>query len=124
VPLNTPATFEQTKAFAHAVATALEKEHPDKVVSRMQKSLRPGKVLIDWSQNDNHKTTVCVYSLRAKDRPTASTPVTWDEVDRCLEKKDPKLLTFESEQVLARVAKLGDLFAPVLTQKQKLPKLA
>ena len=124
VPLNTPATFDQTKAFAHAVAKALEQEHPHKVVSRMQKSLRPGKILIDWSQNDNHKTTVCVYSLRAKDRPTASTPVTWEEVDRCLEQRNPKLLTFESDQVLARVAKSGDLFAPVLTKKQKLPKLA
>jgi bifunctional non-homologous end joining protein LigD len=124
VPLNTPITFEQTKSFAHEVAKAVEQHHPDKVVSRMQKNLRAGKILIDWSQNDNHKTTVCVYSLRAKERPTVSTPVTWDEVEECLADKDPDRLTFEAAQVLERVDDLGDLFAPVLTQRQKLPKLA
>jgi bifunctional non-homologous end joining protein LigD len=89
----------------------------------MTKSLRPGKVLVDWSQNDRAKTTVNVYSLRAKDRPTVSTPVTWDEVRECLESGDPERLVFDSEQVLARVEEHGDLFAPVLSLAQPLPKL-
>lgn len=124
VPLNTAVTFEGTKIFAHALAKAVEKEHPEKVISRMQKSLRPGKIFIDWSQNDFHKTTVCVYSLRAKDRPTVSTPLTWDEVEECFQEKNASLLTFEADDVVERVEKHGDLFAPMLTQKQKLPKLA
>jgi bifunctional non-homologous end joining protein LigD len=82
-----------------------------------------GKVFVDWSQNDDHKTTVCVYSLRAKSRPTASTPVTWKEVEQCRAKKDASLLVFESDQVLERVKRLGDLFEPVLSLKQKLPSL-
>jgi bifunctional non-homologous end joining protein LigD len=121
VPLNTATTYEKTKAFAHAVAQSLEKEFPAVVVSNMQKSLRGGKVLVDWSQNDPHKTTVCVYSLRAKDHPTVSTPVAWDEVALALKKKSAKLLTFEAEDVLKRVKKYGDLFAPILKLKQKLP---
>ena len=103
--------------------SAWSSAHPEEIVSRMLKKLRPGKVLIDWSQNDDHKTTVCVYSLRARSRPTASTPVTWEEVEKCLEKKDPERLTFESEQVIERVQKHGDLFAPVLELKQKLPQV-
>ena len=122
VPLNTAATFDQTKALSRAMAERLERDHPDFVVHRMLKSLRGGKVLVDWSQNDEHKTTVNVYSLRAKDQPTVSTPVTWDEVETCLQKKNAQLLSFTSDQVLARVAKLGDLFAPIETLKQKLPK--
>ena len=90
----------------------------------MLKSLRGGKVLVDWSQNDDHKTTVCVYSLRAKERPTVSTPVTWEEVEHCLQKKNPALLVFETNAALKRVEKQGDLFAPVLEQKQKLPRSA
>ena len=78
-------------------------------------------MLVDWSQNDEHKTTVCVYSLRAKERPTVSTPVGWDEVQGALEAHDPSLLTFDSEQVLARVEERGDAFAPVLTLRQELP---
>ena len=124
VPLNTATTFEKTKAFARAMAERLEREHPDLVVSRMLKSLRTGKVLVDWSQNDDSKTTVCAYSLRAKERPTVSTPVTWKEVERCLEKADPELLVFETKDVLTRVEEHGDLFARVLEQKQKLPKVA
>ncbi|MGI8604516.1 MAG: non-homologous end-joining DNA ligase [Verrucomicrobiales bacterium] len=124
VPLNTPVTYEKTKPFAHAVAQAIEREHPDAVVSKMQKVLRNGKVLIDWSQNDDHKTTVTVYSLRAKARPTVSTPVTWQEVEATLRKKDSARLVFESAEVLKRVEKSGDLFAPVLTLKQKLPALS
>jgi bifunctional non-homologous end joining protein LigD len=88
----------------------------------MLQALRAGKVLVDWSQNDEHKTTVNVYSLRAKDQPTVSTPVTWEEVESCLKKGDPELLTFTSDQVLQRVEEMGDLFEPVRTLKQKLPK--
>jgi bifunctional non-homologous end joining protein LigD len=114
-------TYEQTKTFAHAVAETLEREFPKTVVSKMQKNLRAGKILVDWSQNDPHKTTVCVYSLRAKEHPTVSTPVTWDEVVNALKKKNAKLLTFEVGDVLKRVKKHGDLFASVLELKQKLP---
>lgn len=121
VPLNTPVTYDQTKAFAHAMARALERAHPDLVVSLMKKSLRTGKVFVDWSQNDDHKTTICVYSLRAKERPTVSTPVTWDEVAQAAHKSDASLLAFEADAVLKRVEKHGDLFAPVLELKQKLP---
>jgi bifunctional non-homologous end joining protein LigD len=121
VPLNTPVTYEQTKPFANALARLLETEHPDLVVSDMKKALRVGKILVDWSQNDDHKTTINVYSLRARQQPTVSTPVTWDEVKRCLSKKDPNLLVFPSHQLLDRVEKMGDIFAPVLTEKQKLP---
>ena len=122
VPLNTPATFDQTKALSRGLAEHLEREHPDLVVHRMLKSLRGGKVLVDWSQNDEHKTTVNVYSLRAREFPTVSTPVTWEEVEQCLKKKHADLLRFTSDEVLARVQKYGDLFAPVETMKQKLPK--
>jgi bifunctional non-homologous end joining protein LigD len=121
VPINTPTNYEKTKAFAHAVAETLERKFPEVVVSKMQKALRAGKVFVDWSQNDVHKTTVCVYSLRAKDHPTVSTPVTWDEVAAALKKRNAAALTFESGAVLKRVEKKGDLFAPVLTLKQKLP---
>jgi bifunctional non-homologous end joining protein LigD len=120
VPLNTPVTYDVTKEFAHELARILERQHPDMVVSDMKKSLRTGKVFVDWSQNDDHKTTVCVYSLRAKDKPTVSTPVTWNEVENCLKKKNPALLTFESGKTLERVEKSGDLFEPVLKKKQKL----
>ncbi len=89
----------------------------------MKKALRTGKILVDWSQNDDHKTTVCVYSLRAKERPTASTPVKWTEVENCLKKGDPSLLVFDSDEVLARAQKFGDLFEPVLKLKQKMPPL-
>ena len=124
VPLNTPATYDDTKPFAHALARLLEDQHPGQVVSDMKKSLRTGKVFVDWSQNDDHKTTICVYSLRAKERPMVSTPVTWDEVKKCLSKKDPQLLAFDSEAALKRYEKSGDIFEPVLKLKQKLPTLA
>lgn len=123
VPLNTPVTYEETKPFAKAIALLLEDRSPDQIVSDMKKSLRTNKVFVDWSQNDEHKTTVCVYSLRAKERPTVSTPVTWKEVETCLKKGDPELLVFTSDQVLQRVEKMGDLFEPVLTMKQKLPAI-
>jgi bifunctional non-homologous end joining protein LigD len=115
-------TYDQTKPFARAVAELLEKQHPKQVVSRMTKSLRSGKVFIDWSQNDEHKTTANVYSLRAKERPTVSTPVTWDEVADALAKRSVKRLTFEYSDVLDRVERDGDLFASVLTLQQKLPQ--
>jgi bifunctional non-homologous end joining protein LigD len=122
VPLNTAVTYDETKGLARALAEHLERGHVDLVVSKMLKSLRTGKVLVDWSQNDEHKTTVCVYSLRAKQEPTVSTAVTWEEVKNCLKKKKADLLKFRSDQALARVDKLGDLFAPVEKLKQKLPK--
>ncbi|MBV9074002.1 MAG: non-homologous end-joining DNA ligase [Acidobacteria bacterium] len=124
VPLNTPVTYDDTKGFSRALARLLEAQHPDLIVSDMKKSLRVGKVFVDWSQNDEHKTTVNVYSLRAKEKPTVSTPVSWQEVEHCLKKKDAKLLVFESKDVLARVEKSGDLFAPVQTLKQRLPQVS
>jgi bifunctional non-homologous end joining protein LigD len=123
VPLHTPTSYDATKLFARALAQLLEQEHPEHVVSDMKKKIRTGKVFVDWSQNDEHKTTVAVYSLRAREHPTASTPVSWDEVERAFKKKDAGLLVFESEQVIQRFEKLGDLFEPVLELKQKLPDL-
>jgi bifunctional non-homologous end joining protein LigD len=122
VPLNTTVTFDQTKDLSRSLAQHLEREHSKLVTSNMSKALRKGKVFVDWSQNDEHKTTVSVYSLRAKEEPTASTPVKWEEVESCLKKKKADLLKFRCEKTLARVEKLGDLFEPVETMKQKLPK--
>jgi bifunctional non-homologous end joining protein LigD len=124
IPLNSEdVTFAQTKPFAKAVAELLEQAEPDLIVSRMTKARRTGKVLIDWSQNDRNKTTVCVYSLRATERPTVSTPVEWDEVRATLDAGDPASLAFEAHEVLERVSSRGDLFAPVLSLVQKLPAL-
>ena len=123
VPINSAVTYEKTKAFSHAIAELLESQSPETVVSKMQKSLRTGKVLVDWSQNDEHKTTVSVYSLRAKDSPTISAPVTWEEVEETVRKGSATNLSFVSKDVLNRVEKMGDLFSPVLTLKQKLPAL-
>src|ERR1700734_3652912 len=108
VPLNTPTKYEFTKTFARALAQLLELEHPEMVVSDMKKNLRTGKVFVDWSQNDEHKTTVAVYSLRAREHPTVSTPVKWEEVEKALKKKDASLLVFEAPQVVSRVEKMGD----------------
>ncbi len=122
VPLNRPGvTYAHTKQFAKAVAELLEHDEPDLVVSRMTKARRLGKVLIDWSQNDRRKTTVCAYSLRAGERPTVSAPVEWEEVRATLSSGDPASLSFEANQVLARVAERGDLFAPVSSLVQQLP---
>jgi bifunctional non-homologous end joining protein LigD len=123
VPLNSPTTYDETKPFAKAVAELLAKQHPDQVVSRMTKQLRAGKVFVDWSQNDRHKTTVCVYSPREGRRPMVSTPVAWEEVEEVLSERRPQQLAFDWEQVLERVAERGDLFAPVLTLVQGLPRL-
>jgi len=124
IPLHTKTSYEQTKSFAHAVARLLEQEHPELVVSDMKKAVRTNKVFVDWSQNDEHKTTISIYSLRAREQPTVSTPVLWDEVDQALKKKDAGRLVFEAKDVLARVEKMGDLFEPMLKLKQKLPQLA
>ena len=122
VPLNTAVIYDQTKELSRAIAEYLEREHPGLVVSKMAKALRKGKIFVDWSQNDAHKTTISVYSLRAKDAPTASTPVTWEEVEETVKKKSGKRLVFRCDQTLARVEKLGDLFEAVETLKQKLPR--
>ena len=124
VPLNLPTSYEVTKPFAHALARLLENEHRELVVSDMKKQLRVSKVFVDWSQNDQHKTTISVYSLRARERPTVSTPLTWEEVEQALKKKDGNLLVFEAAQVLDRAQKMGDLFEWAIKLKQKLPKLA
>jgi bifunctional non-homologous end joining protein LigD len=101
----------------------MEKRHPKRITSNMKKELRKGKVFIDWSQNDDFKTTVCVYSLRARERPTVATPVTWEEVESALDANDPEQLSFETDAVLERVDTDGDLFAPVLELEQTLPEL-
>jgi bifunctional non-homologous end joining protein LigD len=119
VPLNTEVDYDHgTKRLSQALARHLEAQHPKLIVSSQRKDLRKGKVLIDWSQNDEHKTTVAVYSLRARERPTVSTPLLWEEV----ESADPGALVFEAADVLERVAEHGDLFAPVVEQEQRLPE--
>jgi bifunctional non-homologous end joining protein LigD len=123
VPLNGRTTYATTKPYAHAVAQLLERMHPDEIVSRMTKKLRKGKVFVDWSQNTESKTTVAVYSLRARERPTVSTPLEWDEVEAAAESGDPEPIRFEAAQVIERVEERGDLFAPVLELKQRLPGL-
>ena len=122
VPLNTATTFDRTKEFSHAMALLLERENRTEVTSVMRKELRHGKVLVDWSQNDNHKTTACAYTLRARAEPTVSTPVTWDELEAALKKREPARIQFTTDQVLKGVEKHGDPFAPVLTLRQRLPK--
>jgi len=121
VPLNSKVTYEQTKPFAKAVAETLERKFPKRVVSRMAKSRRAGKVLVDWSQNDRHKTTANVYSLRAKSHPTVSTPLEWTEVEAGLGAASSKALVFDHTAALERVESRGDLFAPLLSEKQDLP---
>ncbi|MDQ3587901.1 MAG: non-homologous end-joining DNA ligase [Actinomycetota bacterium] len=119
-PLDGEATYDETKPLSQALARLLESRHPQLVVSSQKKELRRGKVLVDWSQNDEHKTTVCVYSLRARDRPTVSTPVRWEELEGASRPAD---LTFEAGDVLERTAEYGDLFAPVAELEQPLPGL-
>lgn len=123
VPLNSPVAYYQTKSFARELAFFLEQQMPALVVSKMQKAVRAGKVFVDWSQNSDTKTTVNVYSLRAKERPTVSTPLEWKEVESALRKKETSNLSFEAGDVLKRVEKFGDIFSPVLTLKQKLPAI-
>jgi bifunctional non-homologous end joining protein LigD len=121
VPLNTPHSYGQTKAFARAVAARLARERPEEVVDRMQRTLRAGKVLIDWLQNDASRSTVAPYSLRATAWPTVSTPVAWGEVEGALAARRAELLTFDAREVRERLDRLGDLFRPVLELSQTLP---
>ncbi|HWC39806.1 MAG TPA: non-homologous end-joining DNA ligase, partial [Acidimicrobiales bacterium] len=123
VPLNTPHTYEDTKPFAHAIARLLEKHHPDHALEKMDKSLRRGKVLIDWSQNHITKTTICAYSLRARPEPTVSTPLSWEEVEGGRDADGARRLHFEANDVLERLDRYGDLFAPVLELEQHLPRI-
>jgi len=121
LPLNTPHTHEHCSGFALAVAQLLERDTPAAVTSVMKKSLRKGKIFVDWSQNSRHKTTIAPYSLRARPEPTVSTPVSWDEVSNTA---DGKPLRFVAAQVLDRVEEFGDLFAPTVTERQELPQPA
>jgi bifunctional non-homologous end joining protein LigD len=121
-PLNTAVTFDQTKHFAHELARRMERDDPKGITSNMRKDLRKNKVFVDWSQNDRHKTTVCVYSMRAREVPTVSAPITWAELENAIHEGDERAIRFSPEQVLERAEALGDFFAPVLTLKQKLPK--
>jgi bifunctional non-homologous end joining protein LigD len=121
VPINGRATFDETKAFAHTVAQTLEKDDPERVTASMSKSDRPGRIFIDWSQNDRHKTTVCAYSIRARQTPSVSTPLAWDEVEQALSTNDEPALRFDATAMLKRIESVGDLFTPVLKVKQKLP---
>jgi bifunctional non-homologous end joining protein LigD len=124
IPLNSKkVSYETTKPFAKAIAQLLEKQTPDEVVSKMKKVEREGKVFVDWSQNHQRKTTIAVYSLRARERPTVSTPVSWEEVESAVAKDDAGLLVFETGDVLKRIERKGDLFAPVLELQQELPDL-
>jgi bifunctional non-homologous end joining protein LigD len=123
VPLNRPTSYEVTKPFAKAIAQLLEKQTPDKVVSKMKKVEREDKVFVDWSQNHPTKTTIAVYSLRAREHPTASTPLGWEEVEAAADSGDGRPLVFEAGAVLERVEEHGDLFAPVLELEQELPEL-
>jgi bifunctional non-homologous end joining protein LigD len=123
VPLNTPIGYDQTKSFARALAQALERAEPKLVVSKQKKELRKGKVLVDWSQNDRAKTTVAVYSLRCRDRPWVSTPLTWKEIEKLADDGDPDSVRFEAPQALKRISKHGDLFAGVLELEQELPEV-
>ncbi|HYP56380.1 MAG TPA: non-homologous end-joining DNA ligase [Solirubrobacterales bacterium] len=123
VPLNNQVSYEETKPLARAIAQLLEKQTPDQVVSKMKKVDRKGKVFVDWSQNHSRKTTIAVYSLRARERPTVSTPITWEEAEAALERDDRECLVFEATEVLDRIERHGDLFAPVLELEQELPEL-
>ncbi|MGN6557086.1 MAG: non-homologous end-joining DNA ligase [Solirubrobacterales bacterium] len=124
VPLNTKTSYEQTRPFGQALAQIVAKQNPDEVLAKMgKKTDRSGKVLIDWYQNNERKTTIAVYSLRARERPTCSTPVTWDEVEKAADSGEGDHLVFETTAVLKRLDGHGDLFAPVLELEQELPKL-
>ena len=124
VPLNTEVTADATKGFALALGQLLAKRDPERVTVIMKKEERRGKVFVDWSQNDRHKTTVSAYSLRARPRPTVSTPVTWDEVSDTLDAGDADALTFEAPDVVERVQDVGDLYEPNLTLEQELPDIS
>jgi bifunctional non-homologous end joining protein LigD len=118
IPLNTPHTHGHASDFALAVAQLLEKQEPTAVTSNMAKKERTNRIFIDWSQNSRHKTTIAPYSLRGKERPTVSTPISWDEVSNGA---DGEPLVFEASDVLERVEDVGDLFAGTATREQELP---
>lgn len=124
VPLNTPHTYGETKPFARRIAELLAEHHPDHVVAKMAKSLRIGKVLVDWGQNGQNKSTIAPYSLRGMARPTVATPLTWEEVERAADEKRPELLVFSPDEVLDRLDRFGDAFRPVLDLAQRLPSRA
>lgn len=119
VPINSPVTYEQTASLALEIADVVGEKHPDEIVTKQAKELRRRRVLIDWSQNHDHKTTVSVYSLRARPTPTVSTPITWRELQAAVRAEDPEKLTFAPSDVLKRIARRGDLFEPVLKMRQK-----
>jgi bifunctional non-homologous end joining protein LigD len=124
VPLNTKTTYEETRPFAQAIAQIVAKQSPEDVLAKMGKRTdRSGKVFIDWYQNNERKTTIAVYSLRARERPTCSTPLNWEEVEQAAGSGDGSQLVFETTDVVNRIDKQGDLFAPVLELEQELPKL-
>src|SRR5204862_4623264 len=120
LPVNTDVRYEFTKPTARRIAEILENQTPEAVVSRMARAARTGRVLVDWSQNTEHKSMVCVYSVRAKERPTVSTPLSWEEVESAVDDGRPEVLVFETGDVLERVHERGDLFAAVLSQRQDL----
>jgi len=125
VPVDpTVSTYDTTRSFAHAVARLLQERHPDHIVTTQTRSEREGKVLIDWMQNHRTKTTVCVYSLRGRERPTVSTPVAWDEVDQALRDERDAGLRFELAAVTGRLRERSELFASVATHRQQLPQLS
>jgi bifunctional non-homologous end joining protein LigD len=117
------ATADETKGLARALGQLLAKRDPERVTIVMSKEIRRGRVFVDWSQNDRHKTTVSAYSLRAQPRPRVSTPVAWDEVSATLDAGDSDALAFDAPDVLERVARLGDLYRANLTVEQPLPDL-
>jgi bifunctional non-homologous end joining protein LigD len=123
VPLNNTDTYDKTKSFAQAIAQMMEKRNKPLITSNMRKELRRGKVFMDWSQNDDHKTTVCAYSLRAQAKPTVSVPVEWRECEKALKRGDTAALFWGPAQILKRIQLKGDLFDPVLNLKQELPSL-
>jgi bifunctional non-homologous end joining protein LigD len=124
VPLNDPdVSHERARGFAQAIAMLLEKQDPGLVVSSQRKDLRGGKVLIDWLQNESSKTTVSVYSPRAKERPYTSAPLTWDEVAAHADGGHPSDILFDLDATLARIEEHGDLFAPANELRQELPAL-
>jgi bifunctional non-homologous end joining protein LigD len=123
IPLNDrSATFDATKTYARQIAGDLAVEHAELIVANMRKSLRKNRVLIDWSQNDENKTTICAYSLRGRERPNVSTPVTWHELGKALTSAEPDRLVFSADDAVARADKRGDLFADVLTMQQQCPR--
>jgi bifunctional non-homologous end joining protein LigD len=124
VPLNVKTSYEQTRPFAQALAQLIAKQTPDEVLAKMgKKTDRSGKVLVDWYQNNERKTTIAVYSLRARERPICSTPITWEEVEKAADSGEAGHLVFETKDVLERIERHGDLFAPVLELQQELPEL-